>query len=621
MERFLDEFMARPDIANHLAGAVAVVTSGEDVLVKKGYGYADLQRKLPVDPDRTVFRVASISKVVTATAVLQLAEQGKLDLDKDVSAYLGEVRIPNRTDVPLTMRDLLTNSTGFEYGDTSEQTTPDLQRDVSLVSFVREHVPTVIREPGKFYRYDNLGFTIMGYAVEQTAGRPFEEYVQDHLFKPLGMTNSSFRLTPTMVSQLAVPYNVTGDPIPLYTTVPSVLPAGGMLSTGADMAMFMMAHLNGGKLGNAKILGEATAEDMHKPKLAIHPELPNMAYGFEYANRQLYNGRNVVEKSGDEDGYHSNMWLLPDEKVGVFLSVNKDFDFRAPFFEAFMDRYYPEEPSPRQPRTSDRQSLVKFEGVYSDLRNRMWTTRIRAEDGALIANDPLGEHKLREIGPLLFQDEQGVQAAFALNADGTVRAFYYDLKSDSWSQKMPEPLSYPDIPPDHPYAPYISHLRQLGVIGQEGETASFQSDQPIARGEFIAWFIRWAGIAPSGQQPVFTDLSGNPYGQEIQAAYEFGIIEGTGNGTFDPERPMSREEAAMVVWNMASAYLHAAPQEAVLGGSTDYWAMEGVRYAVAKRLYGPEIDGTQDAVDYQSKAPLLRQEAAALLSTFADNLY
>ncbi|WP_127531658.1 serine hydrolase [Paenibacillus kobensis] len=630
VQQFLDTFMAQPDIRDHLAGAVATVVQGDKVLASEGYGYADVARKIVVDPEKTVFRIASVSKVVTATAVMQLTEQGQLDLNADLNRYLGKVHIPNKTGTPLTMRDLLTNSTGFEYGDTSEMSTNDLEEEFPLKSFVQSHVPTVIREPGKYYRYDNLGFTIQGYAVEQVSGQPFEQYVRDHIYKPLGMTSSEFRLTPRMMERLAVPYNVEGEPIPAYTTIPTVLPAGGMLSTGADMARFMMAHLGGGKLGEAVILKEETAAEMHKPQLAIHPKLPNMAYGFEYSNQQIYNGYNVAEKSGDESGFHSGMWLLPDEKVGVYLNVNKDFDFRTPFFEAFMDRYFPEKtetvPLGKTGQSSDSASvspsLTAFEGVYSDLRNRMWTTRVRAEDGLLIAADPLGEHKLREIEPLLFQDENGVRAAFALNDDGSVRAFYYDLKSDSWAQKRSEPRIYPDIAADDPYASNIYHLRQLGVIGQEGLDEPFHPKQAVTRGEFVEWFIRWSGIAPSVQKPVFSDIAGSPYKQEIQAAYEFGVIKGSGSGKFEPLKPITRAEAAAVVWNLASAYLHAAPLEARIEGRIAPWAAEGVRYVVAKGLYGLDVTRSEDgAVQYRPNDPMLREEAAALLSKFADRLY
>lgn len=621
--RFLDSFFAQPEIKENMAGAVVVVTKGDEVLAKKGYGYADIEQKLPADPEQTVFRIASVSKVVTAAAVMQLAEQGKIDLHADLSSYLGVVQIPNQTDKLLTIRDLLTNSTGFDYGDASAMITEDLQQEIPLTSFVRDYAPTVIREPGQTYRYDNQGFTLQGYVVEQVSDQPFENYVRDHIFKPLGMTNSDFRLTPQIIENLAVPYNIAGEIIPAYATVPTVLPSGGMLSTGSDIAKFMMALLNGGMLGDKRILEEATAAEMLKPQMAVHEELPNMAYGFEYSNRQLYNGRNVVEKGGDLDGYHSAMWLLPDEKVGIYVNVNKDDDFRPLLLEAFMDHFYPEKKEDREnPDESSKQSLERFEGMYSDLRNRMWTTRIHAQDGKLIASDPLGEHSLVEIEPLLFQDENGVKAAFSLNPDGTVRAFYYDQKSDSWSVKMPDPLRYPDIGPDHPYGPYIYHLRQLDVIGRGGEKEHFQPEQPISRGEFVHWFIRWSGIAPSRQTPEFTDIANSAYVEDIQAAYEFGIIKGTGFGKFQAEQPITREEAATIVWNMAYSYLYATPMEAQLHGTTSPWALEGVRYVVAKRLYGQDVheDGT-GIVDYRSQEPMLRQEAAALLSRFADHLY
>ncbi|GFN32184.1 beta-lactamase family protein [Paenibacillus xylaniclasticus] len=626
VQQFLDTFMAQPDIRDNIAGAVAVVVQGDEVLASKGYGYADVERKIAVDPDTTVFRIASVSKVVTSTAVMQLAEQGKLDLNTDLSAYMSRLNIPNKTNTPLTMRDLLMNSTGFEYGDTSEMGTNDLERDIPLQSFVESHVPTIIREPGQYYRYDNFGFTLQGYVVEQVSGQPFEQYVREHIYKPLGMVNSEFRLTPRMMENLAVPYNVEGEPIPAYTTVPSVLPAGGMLSTGADMARFMMAHLGGGKLGDAVILKEETTAEMHKPQLAIHSKLPNMAYGFEYSNRQVYNGHYVVEKGGDESGYHSGMWLLPEQKVGVYLNVNKDFEFRLPFFEAFMDRYFPEEEADLtqsvKPAASAASSLSRFEGVYGDLRNRMWTTRIRVEDGQLIAADPLGEHKLTELEPLLYQDENGVKAAFILNSDGSVRAFYYDVKSDSWAQKLPEPHRYPDIAADDLYSENIHHLRQLGVISQDNEDELFHPKQKITRGEFVQWFIRWSGISPSVQQPAFADIVDSPYKQEIQAAYEFGIIKGAGDGKFHPLRPITRAEAASIVYNLAVAYLHAAPLDAKLEGSVAPWAAGGVKYVVAKRLYGPDVtESPNGAVQYRPNDPMLREEAAALLSKFADHLY
>jgi CubicO group peptidase (beta-lactamase class C family) len=623
VEQFTDRFFEQPEIKESLAGAALVVVKDDKVLVKKGYGYADVDKKLPVDPDRTVFRIASISKVIAATAIMQLAEEEKLDLNLDLSNYMGQVQIRNDTGTPLTMRNLLTNSTGFDYGDMAELSTGDLTREVSIKQYVRDNVPTVIRKPGEYYRYDNFGFTLQGYVLEQVTGQPFGEYVQEHIFNPLRMTNSSFRLTQEILGKLAVPYNQLGEAMPDYAMVPTELPSGGMLSTGSDMAHFMLAQLNGGTWENHRILKKETTAEMLKPQLSIHPKLPNMAYGFEYAAQQNYNGYQVVEKGGDLEGYHSGMWLLPDERVGVFLTVNKDIEIRQPFLEAFMNHYFPKKQAPETQHNSPQQpDLERFTGMYSDLRNRMWTTRIEAEDGKLIVKDPLGTHTLQEIEPLLFQDELGAKAAFKLNEQGEVQAYYYDMKSDSWAEKMPEPLPYPDVPEDHAYAPYIKHLRQLKVLDDGKSNSSFQPEEALTREQFIGWFIRWAGIAPSRQTPVFSDVGASAYVKEIQAAYEFGLIQGDDNNRFHPQRLLTRQEAAAIIWRMAFRYLHAGPEEALLAGETDSWAEEGVRFVVGRKLHGPETaTGENGRFDYGSRKPMLKQEAAALLSLFADRLF
>ncbi|MFB6365411.1 serine hydrolase [Paenibacillus elgii] len=623
VEQFADRFFERPEVRDRMAGASLVVVKGDRIVLKKGYGYADVERKIPVDPDRSVFRVASTSKVIAATAVMQLAEQGKIDLNQDMNTYMGEIPIPNKTGAPLTMKHLLTNATGFDYGDRAESTTPDLNRFVPLKDYIQANAPTVIRKPGESYRYDNLGFTIQGYVVERMSGKPFSTYVQEHIFAPLGMKNSHFRLTPDMQANLAVPYDTIGRPIPAYATVPTDSPGGGMLSTGADMGRFMLAHLNGGQLGDARILKEETVRTMQQPQLAIHPKLPNMAYGFEYGNRRLHNGRYVVEKGGDLDGYRTGMWLLPKEKVGLFITVNNNLDLRNQLLEAFMNHYYPQAKEPLSPQypSAKAETLAKFEGTYSDLRNRMWTSRIRSVEGKLIMKAPLGEHVLTQVEPLLFEDEKGIRAAFKLNELGAVTAMYYDSKGDSWSEKLDEPERYSDVGAHDPYATYIYHLRQLGVLqGEPGKR--FDPLQPILREEFIGWLIRWTGFAPSNQKPVFTDIGDSPFVKEIQAAYELGLIQGTAEAKFQPDKELTRGEAATIVWKLAFGYLHASPKEALLNDQPDDWAVEGIRFVVAKGLYGAEtVKQANGSVDYQSRQPMKKQEAAALLSLFADHLF
>lgn len=621
VEAFADQFFNQPQIKDQLTGATFVVVKDDQVLLKKGYGYADIAKKTPVDPDSTVFRIASISKSFTATAVMQLAEQGKIDLDQDIQSYLGDLRITNKTDQPLAMKHLLTHTTGFDYTEAAFLDNIPTDFDYPLDRFVKSYAPTVVRKPGEAYRYDNYGFSLQGYIVQNVSGQPFQQYVADHIFKPLGMNSTYFQITPENRDRLAVPYNAIKQPIDQYGSAPTISPGGGMLSTGGDMAKFMIAHLNGGKFGNERILKEETAKTMHQLQHGIHPKLPDGAYGFETFYQSHNNGQLVIGKGGDLPGFHSWMWLMPEKKVGGFIVFNRDgFDFREALYQAFMDHYYPK---PAETKTdfklSDRE-LARFTGVYRDLRVPLWTFQVKAsKDGQLIVDDLFGNHKLRPIEPLLFEDEDGKQAGFKENPDGTVAFMYYN-KPDSWAEKLPEPIPFRDVKQDNPYAESIYLMLQLGFIG-ESEDGLFHPGQPITRAEFIAWIMRATGISPSAQPGAFADLAGSPYAAAVQSAAALGIVKGTSEQAFEPDKPISRQEAATIVWRVAQYFVGLPPHEASLGGETDAWAVEGVKFVVAKGMYGPEVKpGEGGSVDYKSKQPMLRQEAAAMLNLFSKNL-
>ncbi|MFD3262228.1 S-layer homology domain-containing protein [Paenibacillus lentus] len=209
-----------------------------------------------------------------------------------------------------------------------------------------------------------------------------------------------------------------------------------------------------------------------------------------------------------------------------------------------------------------------------------------------------------------------------MNSNGDVQAFYYNLKADSWSEKLVKPQHYQDVSVDHSYASSIYHMRQLGVIDEGSGDNRFEPEQAITREQFIGWFIRWSGIAPSKNEPAFTDISGSAYAKEIQAAYQLGVIALPANGKFNPQQLLTRQEAATIIWRMAFNHTGAKPGKAAISGHTDSWALEGVRFVIAKQLYGLEVvEGKDGTFDYNSKQPMLKQEAAALLSRFADNLF
>ncbi|MGO4696742.1 serine hydrolase [Paenibacillus sp. 2TAB26] len=614
VEAFVDEFFKRPEVASSLAGSAVVVVGNDKVLLNKGYGYADVESKKPVDPDKTMFRIASISKVFTATAVMQLVEEGKIDLDQDVSPYLKGVTIPNKTGSKLTMRHLLTHTTGFDKTDVL--TAPDATRkDYPLEQYIKENLPTIVRKPGAAYRYDNLAFNYQGLIVQNVTGKPFEQVIDEQIFHPLQMTNSDFRMTDKVLENLATGYNQLKEPWPQYQLTPTIAPDGGMFATGTDMSKFMLAQLNGGKLGENRILQENTVKEMQRVQVGIHSEIPNMALGFEMFFQEHFNGETVIGKGGDLEGYHSWMWLLPEQKVGGFVVTNSDAsDIREQLFAAFMDHYYPKTEKERPAIALTKAQLARFEGSYQYLRAPLVYYKVKAEDGYLSVAGPNSTRKLKPVGELLFQDEDGKLGAFKRDEAGNISYFYY-LLIDAWCERITPSPNYSDVPRNHPYADDIYTLRDLGGVLNQTSTL-FEPEGNTTRAQFAAQIVRLAGITKSHQSSKFTDLKAHPYESEIQTLLEIHVLSGTSAQRFEPDRTITREEAAVIIYRL-SRFLGFPPIPAKLSGKTSAWAEEAVQFIVGARLYGPEIKTTDKGTDFRSRDPLLNKEAAVILNRFA----
>jgi CubicO group peptidase (beta-lactamase class C family) len=190
VEAFLDGLVPMQLQREDVAGAVIVVVKDGKVLVSKGYGFADVKKRIPVSPDATLFRPGSISKAFTWTAVMQLVEQGKLNLDRDINDYL-DFQVPHTFGCPVTLRNLMTHTAGFEevikdLGADRADELPTLQR------FIKSHEPHQIYSPGTIPAYSNYGADLAGYIVQRVSGLPFEQYIQQNIFGPLGMTRATF---------------------------------------------------------------------------------------------------------------------------------------------------------------------------------------------------------------------------------------------------------------------------------------------------------------------------------------------------------------------------------------------------------------------------------------------
>ena len=322
-----------------LAGAVVVVVKDGQVLTQRGFGYADAAKRTPVDPARTLFRPGSVSKLFTWTAVMQQVEAGKIDLDADVNTYL-DFRIPLKDGKPATMRQLMTHTAGFE--EHAKLTMfEDRKFQIPLGELVKGGIPSRIYTPGTTPSYSNYGTALAGYIVERTAKMPFDDYVEQRIFRPLGMAQSTFRqpLPKTFAPWMATGYRqLSTGPYKFEIVGPS--PAGGLSSTGADMGKFMISHLGQG----AGLMKPETARMMHDTPLTILPPLNRMELGFFETN---INGRQVIGHLGDTQAFHSALHLFMKENVGIYMSFNATGEqgsvgpVRRVLFEDFADRYFP----------------------------------------------------------------------------------------------------------------------------------------------------------------------------------------------------------------------------------------------------------------------------------------
>jgi len=264
LEAFLDDLLARQLAERHIPGASLAVVKDGQLFFAKGYGYANLEQRTPLVADQTLVRVGSIAKPFTWTAVLQLVEQGKLDLNADVNTYLADFKIPATYPAPITLAHLLTHTAGFE--DRGLGLTVFRPDDLEPPgTYLADAMPARVFPPGTVTAYSNYGATLAGYIVERVSHQPFEQYVQQHILEPLDMRHSTFaqQLPSDLAAHLAVSYAYDE----MYHAKPfeyfQIAPAGGLSATATDIAQFMIAQLQNGRLGAARIIQAATVTHMH----------------------------------------------------------------------------------------------------------------------------------------------------------------------------------------------------------------------------------------------------------------------------------------------------------------------------------------------------------------------
>ena len=291
---------------------------------------------------QTLFRIGSVSKLFTWTAVMQQVEAGKLDLDTDVNQYI-DFKIPEGFGKPITLRNLMTHTPGFE--DVVKELFVATPKDVEpLPRYLATHVPARIFPPGEVPAYSNYGTTLAGYIVERAAGMPLERYLHERILDPLGMKSTSFAqpLPGALEAFMSKGYKNGTDPLVPFEVV-QAWPAGSVSASAEDMSRFIRAFLGAGRLGDAQILKPETVAAMHTRTFGASPALNGMALGFYEETR---NGHRIVGHAGDTQAFHTDLHVVPDLNLGFFVSYNSSgraqVSGRSELWEAILDRYYPE---------------------------------------------------------------------------------------------------------------------------------------------------------------------------------------------------------------------------------------------------------------------------------------
>jgi CubicO group peptidase (beta-lactamase class C family) len=445
---WLDGYMPYAMATGDIAGAVVAIVKDGQIVSERGFGYADVATKKPVDPKLTLFRPGSTSKLFTWTAVMQLVEQGKLDLDADVNKYLpADFQVPPREgSKPVTLRNIMQHTAGYEEQIKNLITADPKQAPYDVL--LKNWMPTRVFDAGTTPAYSNYATSMAGYIVARVSGEPFDDYIEKHIFAPLEMTHSTFRqpLPEKLAPLMSSGYSVASEDAKKFEIV-GPAPAGSLSSSGEDMAHFMIAHLQNGEYQGNRILEAKTAEQMHDSPLTLLPPLNRMELGFFETN---INGREVIAHLGDTQYFHTSLHLFLKENTGFYVSFNSagkegaSHHLRIALFSDFADRYFPAQPhAPTQvDEATAKQHAQLLAGNWIASRGAFTTfmsaiglisqTKVGVgPKGELIvagANDLNGKPtKWVETSPFDWQDPNGHDQLAAKVVDGKVTRFSFGL--------------------------------------------------------------------------------------------------------------------------------------------------------------------------------------------------
>uniref|UniRef100_A0A7D5GMB7 Beta-lactamase family protein n=2 Tax=Natrinema halophilum TaxID=1699371 RepID=A0A7D5GMB7_9EURY len=447
-ESFLDGLVRAQLDAHEIPGATVAVVDGNSEFAK-GYGVSDSRSETPVRADETLFRIGSVSKLLTWTAVMQGVERGRLDLDADVNQYLNEIDVPGTDEQPVTLDHLGTQTPGFEdrVHGTFVLDETDLQ---PLEQALVEEQPARVRPPGQFTAYSNYGAGLSGHIAATTAGMSFENYVAAEIFDPLSMNRSTFAqpVPDGLRADLAKGYTATEDGFREgdFEFV-GMAPTGAMSATAADMARFVRVHLQGGTIDDDRILEPETIAEMHRRRFTNDERVNGMCFGFYEMSRH---GVRVIGHAGDTQLFHSLLFLVPERDVGVFVSYNSrgGSNAREEFIDEFIERYFDtEDPSVAVPDSIPTRG-TDLEGTYRTLRVPSTTSEkfigvtesvsVSLDDhGRLVTTHGEETKRWGEAEPLYFHEIDGPDQLAFRETEGHITHLFLGSRPASAYERLP----------------------------------------------------------------------------------------------------------------------------------------------------------------------------------------
>jgi len=381
---------------NSPSGTVTIARNGE-IILAKGYGYEDIAGQTPVDPYLTLFRPGSTSKLSTWVSVMQLVEQGKLDLDTDVNEYLENFQIKDTFEEPITLRHIMTHTAGFEDGGLGYLIIDDPEKAIPLRESMERYQPERINPPGVQTAYSNYATSLAGLIIENTSGLSFNDYVQQNILDPLGMTHSSFfePLPPALAEHMATSYTIEAG---AYVEKPFEIianfgPAGSESATSPDMVRFGQAILNGGELEGNRILRAETVEQMLTPNFSQDDRTTAMLLGFYETD---YNGHRVVGHGGDTKYFHSYLGIDQENALVFFVSfaASGGSAVRSEFAVALYDEYFPRDEAPPVPPEDFAERAGKYAGAYGFWRGNFSKIEKAFSIGSIVQVAPTKDNTL-----------------------------------------------------------------------------------------------------------------------------------------------------------------------------------------------------------------------------------